>query len=215
MSSRKVPSETAKASPDAAEYHLTIQDLPEGERPRERLEHYGADALSNAELLAILLRTGLVHENVLQVATTAAGTIRRSDGTGAGRLPGVVPGAGARSGEGDANKSSAGVGAPSGRDFSGIQAASTLSGGCRQPRTGGDGTAGAGGAAHTTARYQEPRHQQPHALGRFPERQSFPGRRAVSRSRTCKQRRHHRSTQSSIGGSDTVAGGTYRSRERL
>ena len=69
MPPRQVPAETAKDSPDATEYHLTIQDLPEGERPRERLEHHGADALSNAELLAIVLRTGIVRENVLQVAT--------------------------------------------------------------------------------------------------------------------------------------------------
>jgi DNA repair protein RadC len=40
----------------AANYHLTIHDFPVGERPRERLQHYGAAALSNAELLAILLR---------------------------------------------------------------------------------------------------------------------------------------------------------------
>ena len=69
MPSKQVSSETAKGSSGIAEYHLTIRDLPEGERPRERLEHYGADALSNAELLAILLRTGLVNENVLQLAT--------------------------------------------------------------------------------------------------------------------------------------------------
>lgn len=57
------------SSTEAVEYHLTIHDLPEEERPRERLALYGAAALSNAELLAILLRTGLVHENVLQLST--------------------------------------------------------------------------------------------------------------------------------------------------
>ena len=50
-------------------YRLTIHDMPTGERPRERLEHYGAGALSVAELLAILLRTGSQGENVLQLAT--------------------------------------------------------------------------------------------------------------------------------------------------
>ena len=53
----------------AEEYRLTIHDLPEGERPRERLGLHGAAALSNAELLAILLRTGTAHENVLQLST--------------------------------------------------------------------------------------------------------------------------------------------------
>jgi len=50
------------------EYHPTIKDLPVGERPRERLEHYGAGALSTAELIAILLRSGVAGESVLRLA---------------------------------------------------------------------------------------------------------------------------------------------------
>ena len=50
------------------EYRPTIHDLPQGERPRERLEHYGAGALSSAELLAIILRVGTGGENVVRVA---------------------------------------------------------------------------------------------------------------------------------------------------
>ncbi len=50
------------------EYYPTIKDLPEGERPRERLEHYGAGALSAAELLAIILRVGNRDENVIRLA---------------------------------------------------------------------------------------------------------------------------------------------------
>ena len=49
-------------------YHLTIRELPAHERPRERLRDYGAGALSNAELLAIALRTGTSDENVLNAA---------------------------------------------------------------------------------------------------------------------------------------------------
>ena len=45
-----------------------IRDLPEGERPRERLRSRGASALSNAELLAILMRTGNSSESVLDMA---------------------------------------------------------------------------------------------------------------------------------------------------
>ena len=37
----------------------TMRDLPESERPRERLQQLGATALTNAELLAILLRVGV------------------------------------------------------------------------------------------------------------------------------------------------------------
>jgi DNA repair protein RadC len=51
-----------------AHYHLTIHDMPCGERPRERLEHYGPQALSTAEVIAILLRTGSQGENVLDLA---------------------------------------------------------------------------------------------------------------------------------------------------
>ena len=36
-----------------------IREMPEGERPRERLKERGAAALSDAELVAILLRTGM------------------------------------------------------------------------------------------------------------------------------------------------------------
>ena len=38
--------------------YTTIKDLPVDERPRERLAKYGADVLSTAELLAIMLRVG-------------------------------------------------------------------------------------------------------------------------------------------------------------
>lgn len=49
-------------------YHPMIRDLPSGERPRERLLHYGAGALSTSELLAIILRVGSSGENVVRVA---------------------------------------------------------------------------------------------------------------------------------------------------
>jgi DNA repair protein RadC len=52
-----------------ARYHVTIHDMPTGERPRERLLHYGAEALSTSEVIAILLRTGSKGENVLDLST--------------------------------------------------------------------------------------------------------------------------------------------------
>ncbi len=45
-----------------------IADMHEDERPRERLLAYGAAALSNAELLAILLRVGIHGENAVMLA---------------------------------------------------------------------------------------------------------------------------------------------------
>jgi len=53
---------------EAVEYRSTIKDMPRGDRPRERLAHAGAGALSNAELLAIILRVGTGGENVLNLA---------------------------------------------------------------------------------------------------------------------------------------------------
>ena len=47
---------------------LKIMDLPENERPRERLLRYGAEDLSNGELLAILLRSGTKNENILSLS---------------------------------------------------------------------------------------------------------------------------------------------------
>jgi len=49
-------------------YTTMIRDLPRGERPRERLRDYGSSHLSNAELIAILLRTGVTGESVLNLA---------------------------------------------------------------------------------------------------------------------------------------------------
>jgi DNA repair protein RadC len=47
---------------------IRIKDLPGSERPRERLAQQGAEALRNAELIAILLRTGLKGISAIQVA---------------------------------------------------------------------------------------------------------------------------------------------------
>lgn len=47
---------------------LMLRDLPQDERPRERMMHVGAGALSDSELLAILLRTGTKHESALMLA---------------------------------------------------------------------------------------------------------------------------------------------------
>lgn len=45
-----------------------ITDLADTDRPRERLARLGASALSNAELVAILLRSGIRGKNALQLA---------------------------------------------------------------------------------------------------------------------------------------------------
>lgn len=45
-----------------------IKDLPKIDRPREKLEKYGPEKLSNSELLAILLRSGQKGINVVELA---------------------------------------------------------------------------------------------------------------------------------------------------
>ena len=47
---------------------LKIKELPETERPYEKLELYGEKVLSNAELLAIIIKTGTREETSVQIA---------------------------------------------------------------------------------------------------------------------------------------------------
>lgn len=47
---------------------MAITDWPEAERPREKLIHKGAAHLSDAELLAIFLRTGVAGKNAVELA---------------------------------------------------------------------------------------------------------------------------------------------------
>jgi len=54
---------------EMVEYHPLIRDLPESERPRERLQSYGPGSLSTSELLAILLRTGAKSESAINLGT--------------------------------------------------------------------------------------------------------------------------------------------------
>ncbi|MBT5745214.1 MAG: DNA repair protein RadC, partial [Gammaproteobacteria bacterium] len=47
---------------------MAISDWPEGERPREKLLQRGAESLSDAELLAIFLRTGVKGKSAVDLA---------------------------------------------------------------------------------------------------------------------------------------------------
>ena len=52
---------------------MKIKDLPKVDRPREKLEKYGPEKLSDSELLAILLRTGAKGINVVELARKTLG----------------------------------------------------------------------------------------------------------------------------------------------
>jgi DNA repair protein RadC len=47
---------------------LKIREMPQDERPREKLAAHGAAALTDAELIAILLRTGIPGTNAIELA---------------------------------------------------------------------------------------------------------------------------------------------------
>ena len=53
---------------------MLLKDLPPDARPREKLLARGPGALSDAELLALLLRTGLPGKNALQMGQELIGT---------------------------------------------------------------------------------------------------------------------------------------------
>lgn len=46
----------------------TVKEMNSEEQPREKLQKYGAESLTNSELLAILLRTGTKEQNVLDLS---------------------------------------------------------------------------------------------------------------------------------------------------
>lgn len=50
--------------------HITMKEMPESEQPCEKCFRYGAQALSDAELLAVILRSGTKDMTALQLAQT-------------------------------------------------------------------------------------------------------------------------------------------------
>ena len=76
---------------------LRVAERPPSDRPRERLAAHGAAALSDAELLALLLGTGTAKEGVLGVAARVLATVgglgalARLAPSGLAALPGLGP----------------------------------------------------------------------------------------------------------------------------
>jgi DNA repair protein RadC len=50
------------------EKHLTLKKLPMSEQPYQKCEQYGAGALSDAELLAVMIRTGTKEQRAIDLA---------------------------------------------------------------------------------------------------------------------------------------------------
>jgi DNA repair protein RadC len=78
-------------------YHIAIKELPEEERPRERLMIYGARALSTPELIAIALRTGSHTHSALTLAQQLLSTCHGLEGLSQAsvaelcQVPGIGP----------------------------------------------------------------------------------------------------------------------------
>ena len=76
---------------------MSLKDLPAQARPREKLLARGAGALSNAELLALLLRSGIRGKNVLQLAEEVAHSfgglagLLQADAQALSRIKGLGP----------------------------------------------------------------------------------------------------------------------------
>lgn len=47
---------------------MKIKDLPETEKPYEKIENYGAECLSNAELLAVIIKSGTKNVTAVEIA---------------------------------------------------------------------------------------------------------------------------------------------------
>ncbi len=62
------------------EYRLRMKDIPASERPYEKLEKYGSESLSNAELLAIIIRTGSQEETSVTLAQRLLSLGQDNDG---------------------------------------------------------------------------------------------------------------------------------------
>ena len=67
---------------ESPNYQLLIRDIAPGERPRERMVQVGARALSTAELLAIVLRTGTGGLSVIRLAEGLLASFKGLKGLG-------------------------------------------------------------------------------------------------------------------------------------
>lgn len=89
---------------ETAYYHTRIKDWPEDERPREKLIKRGVDALSDAELLAILIGSGtgrttavdvakgllVKYQNLRELAGKSVAELKKFKGIGSARAVTIV-----------------------------------------------------------------------------------------------------------------------------
>lgn len=67
MNINPIPEVEAEAAPTSGPRAAKIADLPDGQRPREKLARFGAGALDDAELLALFLATGIRGRSAIEI----------------------------------------------------------------------------------------------------------------------------------------------------
>ena len=60
--------------------NFKVMDMPKNERPIEKLLYLGAESLTNSELLAIILRSGVKGENIISLSQKILSKIGGLDG---------------------------------------------------------------------------------------------------------------------------------------
>ena len=177
-------------------YNPRMADIATGDRPRERLLAYGPSALSNAELLAVVLRVGGVGQNVMRLADL--GAFRRVARPGAGQSERDHGRQRDRRCQGGRDQGGSGDWPSDTGLCTRRTAAGALARGCGQPRAGRDGDARTGVSAGDPAGHAIPGAEHCHGLCRQFEQLDDTGGRAVSRSHSAQRRRHHHRSQSSV-----------------
>ena len=148
--------ETRSGPPVPVAYQPTIRDLPACERPRERLREHGPRYLNNAELVAILLRSGIAGENAVSVAMRVIAEFDGPRRTVARRLRRTLRPAWAQRRENLRDHGRAGVGTTHLLPRSRRAVPGILSPGRRQPGLGGAGIAGAGKPGRPVVEHAQP-----------------------------------------------------------
>ena len=86
-----------QAAPHQERSIMRIREIPPGDRPREKLAAHGASCLTDAELLAIFLRTGVKGKSAITLASELLrkkGSLRALSRSSAGELAKAAPGIG-------------------------------------------------------------------------------------------------------------------------
>ena len=76
---------------------FTVRDLPRPERPRERLQKFGPEALSAQELLALVIGRGIPKKSVMNIAQELLAKIWQCQSNKPGNHRGTLSNKGDRS----------------------------------------------------------------------------------------------------------------------